>query len=484
MSNLLRVGVTPKRLELTPGDSATVEVRIVNTSQVVARYLISVVGPAAAWSTVDPPQLEEGVMPDREATVTVTLAPPAQHPPPAGRTTVGIMVRATQADTDADASWVEELEVELAAVYQLTLTLKPQLRRASGPVTYDALVENQGNVSLHLRFRGEDQERAARFRFAPPELELPGNRSAAARVQVSAPQRWTGPDIPRVLTVHAEGAPDPPVVANATYVQRSRLSGGLLRGVGLFAVAALIAGSVLANALIRNGRGSESAANLASTSQPTSGGGQAPTSGGGQAPTTGGGEAPTSGGGQAPPSDSQGSSETTPTDSTEPQVTKVDVDFGAFPDGQPVDHDQVLTADAFAASKQIRLGAVPDNACPTPAAAVRSPTPDLPFAYLTSSDAADATTCNNLPVEISFAQPVRKVTLAFAAATSATYELKEFDAAGQPLDTVSRNATAGPQSVELSDDSANADIAKVTFGAVPDGTVTAITAIRQLHYER
>ena len=460
MSNLLRVGVTPKRLELTPGDSATVEVRIVNTSQVVARYLISVVGPAAAWSTVDPPQLEEGVMPDREATVTVTLAPPAQHPPPAGRTTVGIMVRATQADTDADASWVEELEVELAAVYQLTLTLKPQLRRASGPVTYDALVENQGNVSLHLRFRGEDQERAVRFRFAPPELELPGNRSAAARVQVSAPQRWTGPDIPRVLTVHAEGAPDPPVVANATYVQRSRLSGGLLRGVGLFAVAALIAGSVLANALIRNGRGSESAANLASTSQPTSGGGQ------------------------APPSDSQGSSETTPTDSTEPQVTKVDVDFGAFPDGQPVDHDQVLTADAFAASKQIRLGAVPDNACPTPAAAVRSPTPDLPFAYLTSSDAADATTCNNLPVEISFAQPVRKVTLAFAAATSATYELKEFDAAGQPLDTVSRNATAGPQSVELSDDSANADIAKVTFGAVPDGTVTAITAIRQLHYER
>jgi hypothetical protein len=77
MSSLLRVAVTPRRVELAPGASATMEVRIINTSPVVARYAVTVVGPAERWSTVEPPELDEAVMPNDDA----TGSSPSPRPP-------------------------------------------------------------------------------------------------------------------------------------------------------------------------------------------------------------------------------------------------------------------------------------------------------------------------------------------------------------------------------------------------------------------
>jgi hypothetical protein len=47
----------PRTVAATPGDHATVQVRVRNSGSVVDQFNLEVLGDAKAWSTVDPPTL-------------------------------------------------------------------------------------------------------------------------------------------------------------------------------------------------------------------------------------------------------------------------------------------------------------------------------------------------------------------------------------------------------------------------------------------
>jgi hypothetical protein len=455
MARLLRVELSSNAVDLEPGTAASLTVRIVNTSQIVERYAITVVGPAERWSTVTPAELP--LMPDDEGTAEVTMTAPAEHAPPAGTAVVGIKVSSTR----TGASWVEELEVHVSSVARVTLALAPELRRTSGTANYEAVIDNQGNVPLALELRGEDQERAAHFQFAPPSLEvLPGEEPARVRVRVTVPRRWTGPEVTRMLTVHALGAPEP-LQASATLVQRSRLSSGLLRGIGGAAAAAVIVGAILIPKLLG---GDEPANGSATTVGPVTTAGPATTAGSATSqatPTTD--EPPSTGGGQD-----------TTTSTTRPLGPPVVIRFDTRPGGGTLTQDLRLVGDEYT-PRGIRVRGVPGSCPAGPQAGIRLQSNDVDVPYLTTMDPTDTSLCNDSQIEIEFTQPVRSVTLVFTG-VNGVYTMDLFDPSGQPKDSVSGQAVPGGAPAEVSSPPDSGDIGRLRFGR--QGSLTAITEIR------
>lgn len=456
VARLLRVELSSSAVDLEPGVSASVTVRIVNTSQIVERYAVTVVGPAERWSTVAPAELP--LMPDTEGTVEVTMTAPAEHAPPAGTAVVGIKVSSTR----TGASWVEELEVRVSPVARATLALAPELRRTSGTADYEAVIDNQGNLPLSLELRGEDQERVARFQFVPPALEVWPEEPARVRVRVTVPSRWTGPDVTRMLTVHAYGAPEP-LQASATLVQRSRLTSGLLRAIGGVAAVAVIAGALIIPRLL--GGDDDPADGPTTTVGPVTTPTGPATSEAGQTTVT---EPPTSDGG----------SDTTATPTTEPLGEPVVVRFNTRPDGGALTGDLPLSGNEYA-GKGILLRAVPGTCPASPQAGIRrEDTNNVGVPYLTTMDPSDSNLCNNSPIEVQFTQPVRSVTLVITG-ESVAYTMDLFDPSGQPIDSVIREAVQSGATVEVPSTAGVGDIARVRFGRPG-----AVTAVIEISYRR
>jgi hypothetical protein len=458
VARLLRVELSSSAVDLEPGAPVSLTVRIVNTSQIVERYAVTVVGPAERWSTVVPAELP--LMPDTEGTVEVTMTAPAEHAPPAGTAVVGIKVSSTR----TGASWVEELEVRVSPVARATLALAPELRRTSGTADFEAVIDNQGNLPLSLELRGEDQERVARFQFVPPALEVWPEEPARVRVRVTVPSRWTGPDVTRMLTVHAYGAPEP-LQASATLVQRSRLASGLLRAVGGVAAVAVIAGALLVPRLL--GGDDDPADGPETTVGPVTTPTGPATSEADQTTVT-------------EPATSDGGPDTTATPTTAPLGEPVVVRFDTRPDGGALTADLPLSGNAYA-GKGIQLRGVPaPGHCPTATqTAIRVPgTNGIGEAFLTSADPNDVNLCNDSPIEIAFSQPVRNVTLTFTGA-NASYTMTLFDPSGQQITSVNRDAVQGGATVEVSSTRGVADVARVTFGRP-----ASPTAVTEISYRR
>jgi hypothetical protein len=160
----------------------------------------------------------------------------------------------------------------------------------------------------------------------------------------------------------------------------------------------------------------------------------------------------------------------------------VHIVFDALPDGTPISSDLILKGDEFL-SKGIRLEGAPEGTyCSDAVAAIRRPGTytGINFNFLTTSRPDNVKSCNGVPVAIIFEKQVHHVTLTFAGA-STTYTMKAYDSAGNLLGTVEQDAllNGGTFEVTFSSKSANINISRVTFGRA-----AAVTAIKEIYYER
>ncbi|HSV66475.1 MAG TPA: PASTA domain-containing protein [Mycobacteriales bacterium] len=239
MPGSVGVVVEPEHVEIAPGSSATVRVRISNRTGVVDQFVVTLVG-ADARMTPAPQRI--GLFPDQEGTVELVLAVPAERPPLAGRGTVAVRVVSVD---DPTVARVEEFALTIGPLPLANLRVEPVRVRGRGSGRFSVMIANVGNVPLRFALRGEDDEAAVGFDFAPPVLDVPPDSVGEARTKVSAPSRWSGPETSRSLTVHADGGPEP-LTSRLTFAQRALVPGGLLRGLAVLAVlAALIGGFLL-----------------------------------------------------------------------------------------------------------------------------------------------------------------------------------------------------------------------------------------------
>lgn len=213
----LQAGLEQREVVVTPGGSpGTVTVRVANSSTIVEAYVVGVVHPPP-WLLVAPGRVQ--LLPGTDEEVQVHLSVRAEDLVPVQRARLRLRV---QAESEVPLRQDVSLDLVVGAVAAtLELRLEPSTLRARDTTTalFRVIVDNRRtNKPRRVQFTGHDPEVAARFRFTPPDLEVPPGAAVAARVRVDAPLPEPGHQLTRTLTVvAAEG--DLAHEARATFVQ-------------------------------------------------------------------------------------------------------------------------------------------------------------------------------------------------------------------------------------------------------------------------
>jgi hypothetical protein len=197
------VTLSETTLGVEPGDTVSTTATVYNGGTQVEQFALTVLGPTAAWATVEPATLR--IYPAGHAECTVRLAPPREAGTPAGR--VWMIVRAGSTlhpglFTDANAT------LDVAAFREVNAALVPQQTSGRGRTTHRVDITNAGNVVEPVRVEASDPTGKIRFGLPAGELPLqPGKHPVT--VPVRPPTRWLGkpPQMPFSVTV----TPRPPL---------------------------------------------------------------------------------------------------------------------------------------------------------------------------------------------------------------------------------------------------------------------------------
>jgi len=228
-------------VKVEPGGQAVLGVEVRNRGRTVDRLTLEVLGPAAAWSAVDPPTLN--LLPDMAAKATVTFGPPRSPGVPAGSVPFGLGVRSRERP---DASVIERGVAEVAPFVEYETSLAPSILRGGRSATARATASNRGNAPISLSLSADDPEMALAFRLTPAALRVEPGASAEASVQVR-PRRAFRSGSPRarpfrVLVTAEDGARRG---LDGTFVQIAARPRWWLAALGLLALA--VVGVVIAN---------------------------------------------------------------------------------------------------------------------------------------------------------------------------------------------------------------------------------------------
>jgi PASTA domain len=232
MPRTVGVVVEPGQLQIEPGATGRLSVRVVNRSQVVDQFVVVVLG-LDERITPEPQRL--GLFPEQEGTAAFDIAVPAEKAPPAGPRVIA--VRVTSQD-DPRLSRVEEVTLTIGAAPAASLKVQPTRIRGGFSGRFAVQVSNDGNVPVQVALRGEDDADEVRFEFSPPLVEVAPGSVSQTSGRVRAKRPFSGPETQHPIVIHGEGGPVP-LATRATFAQRSLIGSRVLQAV--LALVALVA---------------------------------------------------------------------------------------------------------------------------------------------------------------------------------------------------------------------------------------------------
>ncbi len=188
-----------------PAAQASITIDVVNRGRTVDRLSLEIRGPAAAWSSVEPPRLN--LMPGSSAAATVVFRPPRSSAVRAGRYQADIVVLSAE---HPDAPVMDCVDVDVAPFLALEATLAPSVLRGSAATSARLRASNAGNVAIDLAFAASDPETAFEFWIEPPTVRVDAGATFDAMVMVKPREPIeSGPDRTRpfrVLVTATDGA--------------------------------------------------------------------------------------------------------------------------------------------------------------------------------------------------------------------------------------------------------------------------------------
>jgi hypothetical protein len=223
----VRVQVEPRRLEVVPGEPVAFQLQIYNSRNVIDAYSVTLLGldtpdtGGPGVSVVTEPR-SLSLFPEAEGTLTVLFTLPLGFP--AGTRTIGVAAVST---TDAAVSVVEDVELVVAPVRDLSMEIQPQSVTGGRRAVLGVTVENRGNVPVELTLQASDTERLLSFTFEHPRLVVPPASTVRTRLAVAGRRPVLGSPVPRIITVAAEDAGQA-LEAVATFIQKPLLPRALL----------------------------------------------------------------------------------------------------------------------------------------------------------------------------------------------------------------------------------------------------------------
>ncbi|MFC3385325.1 RICIN domain-containing protein [Couchioplanes caeruleus subsp. azureus] len=208
----VRADLAKPSVKVTPGDSASTTVSVHNSGTRVEGLEVTISGPAAAWTTVEPVELS--VYPEQSTTVTVRFAPPRSSETPAGPT--DYTVRLASTINPGLAATVSGVAV-VAPYRDLAAELVPLSASGRGTTTQQIVLRNNGNVIERLGLAAADDEGALTVRVGTPAVDLPPARLEVP-MTVRARPRWFGRarTVPVRVTVTPATPGTPPIRLEGT----------------------------------------------------------------------------------------------------------------------------------------------------------------------------------------------------------------------------------------------------------------------------
>jgi len=206
---------------------------VYNTAQVISAYTVRVLGVDPAWVTLDQDQLS--LFPDTIGSLVVTITLPKGIPAGTRRLTIQVTEQTPPGD-------VQSAVVDLAVPDEqgARISLDPLSVTAGSKSTVTVMLENEGNTDLNLVLEGLDEEDKISFDFDPKKIELAPGERMASNVTLKARRPFAGRVKPRTYTLRAHGT-EPPLETFGAFVQKPRLSRGLLGLLGLLAAITVFA---------------------------------------------------------------------------------------------------------------------------------------------------------------------------------------------------------------------------------------------------
>ncbi|HET8718654.1 MAG TPA: carboxypeptidase-like regulatory domain-containing protein [Nocardioidaceae bacterium] len=247
----MRVEITPRRVDVIPGQPTFFSLTITNTSDVIGGFTVRALGVDPSWVSLEEPEVS--LFPTESRVVTATVTVPEGIP--AGTRRLAFQVREL---TPPEDSSVTEIDLVVPAAPSVHTRVDPLAVHAGKTGALNLVVTNTGNTQLTRELRGDDAEGKVKFRFAPERVDLAPGEHAVVDVRARARRRLLGAMVVRVLsfyldeadTKRPEGAArdDKDAAASATFIQRPVIARGGIALVGLLA-AVTVFGLVITLAL-------------------------------------------------------------------------------------------------------------------------------------------------------------------------------------------------------------------------------------------
>lgn len=251
------ISLDTEHASVQPGGQVRLTVTITNTGTLVEGFWLQVLGPAAAWAEVVPPELS--VYPQQDATAAVIISPPADTTVPSGTLAFGVLASST---LDATSSAAAEGDLEIGELHSLQAKIIPVTSTGRWRGRHVIQLSNWGNSSAELRMVPSNPDDALGFYVNPEYVELPPRGHATVRLsaRTKAPfLRGTPVRVPfQVVGEPLDGGSQPPPatpygdpsrpVIDAALNQKPILSTGVLTLLALL-LAGIVA--VVAFALTR-----------------------------------------------------------------------------------------------------------------------------------------------------------------------------------------------------------------------------------------
>ncbi len=202
-------------LQVVPGEEAVLTASVRNTGPVVDQVSFDVVGPAAAWSVIEPPVLN--LYPGDTGQVRVHFRPPRKSEPGAGPVPFGLKAIPLE---DPRGSVVEEGTVVVAPFTELRVTLLPHISRGARRGQHKIDIANLGNVPIGTEINVVDQDDALTFDVQrPAAVADPGLVNRTKLTAVPRQTFWTGRQQQKPFDVVVQPERGEPVTVAATFEQ-------------------------------------------------------------------------------------------------------------------------------------------------------------------------------------------------------------------------------------------------------------------------
>ena len=226
----MRLSVEPRRTVATPGVPTMLGVVVTNASDVIAGYVLRVLGADPSWVEIEDPSPR--LFPGESVSVGIVLTLPEGVP--AGERRVSIQVRDV---TDEAAIAIEDVTLDVPALPRTTVRLEPATVTAGSVGAFAAVVHNEGNTVQHARLTAQDPEARTTYTFDPPEFSLAPGQSTSVAMEARAKRPFVGDPLLRPFELRLAGPAAPPAdgppAAAGVFVQKPVLTRGMLGLLGL-----------------------------------------------------------------------------------------------------------------------------------------------------------------------------------------------------------------------------------------------------------